>query len=139
MQWLQFAISADSTTLTLADHGRVFDSSPSDNPFWYYMPSLAVNCAGDMVSGFSGSSATNYIGAFYSCRLSSSVTLNQPASIRAGTTSSFGQWGDYSATMTDPADPWRFWTVQEYATPVQVPQGVKSGWGTIIAGIRPNP
>jgi hypothetical protein len=36
---------------------------------------LIINCAGDMVMGFSGSSATNYIGAYYSWRLSSASVL----------------------------------------------------------------
>jgi hypothetical protein len=55
MQWLKFQISADYTSLTLADHGRVFDTNRTDKPLWYYMPSLMVNCSGDMVAGFSGS------------------------------------------------------------------------------------
>jgi len=53
-------ISPDGTTLALADHGRVFDPAAT-NAWWYYFPSLIVNCAGDMVAGFSGSSPTNYI------------------------------------------------------------------------------
>src|SRR5712664_4739529 len=44
IQWLQLQISADDTTLTLQNHGRFFDSAAT-NAFWYYVPSLAVNCA----------------------------------------------------------------------------------------------
>jgi len=43
-----------------------------------YFPSLMVNCAGDMVMGFSGSSATNYISAYYTWRLNNGPTLDTP-------------------------------------------------------------
>ena len=99
-----------------------------------------VNCAGDMVAGFSGSTATNYIGTFYTWRLSSGATLGQPVVIQAGTTNSVSGWGDYSATTLDPTDDWSFWTVQEYATPAQLAPGVfVNRWGTVIARIKPSP
>jgi hypothetical protein len=134
VQWLAFEISPDATTLTLFDHGRVFDPATS-NAGWYYFPSLAVNCAGDMVSGFSGSSHTNYVGCFYTWRLSSGTVLGQPRQFQAGTNFFSGRWGDYSATTSDPTDDWSFWTVQEY--PVQL--GLFKKWGTAIGKIRPNP
>jgi|GEM_PF-2767568 len=139
-QWLQMQISADDTTLTLQNHGRFYDSAAT-NAFWYYVPSLAVNCAGDMVSGFSGSSTTNYIGAYYAWRLSSGATLTQPRLFQAGLTNYPDKsWGDYSATTLDPADDWSFWTVQEYAKPYITPGGFSVGkWGTVIARIKPNP
>jgi len=94
IQWLAFEISPDNTTLTLAEHGRVYDPAIS-NAWWYYFPSLAVNCPGDMVMGFSGSSATNYIGSFYSYRLANGAMLNQPRLFWAGTTNSIAfRWGD---------------------------------------------
>src|SRR5260370_36143784 len=76
VQWLQLQISADYTTLALQNHGRFFDPAAT-NAFWYYVPSLAVNCAGDMVSGFSGSSSTNYISTFYDWRVSRREILHQ--------------------------------------------------------------
>jgi len=112
IQWLAFEISPDATTLTLFDHGRVFDPAAS-NAEWYYFPSLAVNCAGDMVAGFSGSSPTNYVGAFYSWRLSSGTVLGQPRQFQAGIVSSASRFGDYSATSWDPTNDWSFWTIQE--------------------------
>jgi len=140
MQWFKIEINSDSSGLTLGDHGRVFDPAET-NAWWYYFPSLAVNCAGDMVAGFSGSSATNYIGAFYTWRLSDGSTLDQPRMIQSGTTNyTFSRWGDYSATTLDPTDDWSFWTIQEYATLWTDQFGTLQGrWGTVVAKIRPSP
>jgi hypothetical protein len=129
IQWLAFQISSDNTSLTLAANGRVYDPAAS-NAWWYYFPSLAVNCPGDMVMGFSGSSPSNYIGAFYTWRLANGAMLEQPRIVQAGSNSTGSRWGDYSATTLDPVDDWSFWTVQEYAI---------GRWGTVISQIRPTP
>jgi hypothetical protein len=134
MQWFKLQISPDGTALSLSDHGRVFDPAPT-NAWWYYFPSLTVNCAGDMVAGFSGSSATNYIGAFYTWRLANGSALANPRVLQAGTHKNGSpRWGDYSATTLDPTDDWSFWTVQEYAGSTRF-----NSWVTVIAKIRPNP
>ena len=138
-QWLAFEISPDVTTLTLVDHSRVYDPAAS-NAWWYYFSSLAVNCPGDMMMGFSGSSPTNYIGAFYTWRLANGLTPGGPRMLQSGTTNFDGRWGDYSATTLDPSDDWSFWTVQEYSTPFVNPRGVGfEGWSTVIAKVRPSP
>jgi hypothetical protein len=118
----------------------VYDPKPN-NPPYYYFPSLMVNCAGDMVMGFSGSSATNYISAYYTWRLSNEKILNQPRLIRAGITNfPSTRWGDYSATTLDPTDDWSFWTVQQYADPAgDDSQFPGFPWSTAIARIRPSP
>jgi hypothetical protein len=67
-QWFKLQISGDGQSLTIADNNRVYDGS-SSNPYFYYMPSLMANSAGDMIMGFSGSRGTEYIGAFYTGRL----------------------------------------------------------------------
>ena len=137
IQWFKLQISADATGVTLSDHGRIFDCTRQTNAWWYYFPSLAVNCPGDMVAGFSGSSASNYISAFYSSRLANGSRLREPRLIQAGTTSyNPDQFGDYSATGIDPADDWSFWTVQEVATPTGF---LRPPWATFIAKIRPAP
>lgn len=100
-----------------------------------------VNCAGDMVAGFSGSGATNYISALYTWHLGNGVTLSQPRIFQAGTTNSIAtRWGDFSATTLDPTDDWTFWTVQEYAAALQSIGGsLVNEWKTAIAGIRAGP
>jgi hypothetical protein len=140
MQWFKLEVGTNGSGLTLSKHGRVFDTKTT-NTWWYHYPSLAVNCAGDMVAGFSGSSATNYVAAFYSWRLSSGVFLQAPRLVHVGLIQyADSSWGDYSATCLDPTDDWSFWTVQEYASPWTGSQGFTSGrWGTVIAKIRPSP
>jgi hypothetical protein len=104
-----------------------------------HFPSLMVNCAGDMVMGFSGSSATNYISAFYTQRLANGYVPGPPRVVQAGTTPYYNSdWGDYSATTLDPTDDWSFWTVQQYMDTVNDPSPVID-WKTVIARIRPNP
>jgi hypothetical protein len=134
IQWLKLSVDVGGGVLNYSAHGRVYDSLRTTNAFYYSYPSLMVNCAGDLVLGFSGSSATNYIGAYYAWRLSNGVELSVPRLIRAGTAPFYaGPWGDYSATTQDPTDDWSFWTVQEYADP----PGASTPWATVIARIRP--
>ena len=78
VQWFKTQISADDFALTLVDHSRVFGAFSTTNALWYHFPSLVVNWAGDMVTGFSGSSVSSYVGAYYCWRLASGVELNQP-------------------------------------------------------------
>lgn len=137
IQWLKLHLSPDASALTLSDHGRIFDSLHETNAWWYYYASLAVNCPGDMVAGFSGSSATDYVGAFHTWRLSSGLALDLPRLFQAGTTAYSGEWGHYSATTLDPTDDWSFWTVQAYQTTAGLYNS--PGWATVVAKIRPNP
>jgi len=130
MQWFKLEVGTNGIGLTLSKHDRVFDARAT-NVWWYHYPSLAVNCAGDMVAGFSGSSLTNYVGAFYTWRLSSGISLQSPRLIHPGSVKyDDSSWGDYSATCLDPTDDWCFWTAQEYATPWTGSQGFTFGrWG----------
>ena len=139
-QWLRLCVDTDAGQLVYSTHGRVYDSTSTTNAHYYYFPSLMVNCAGDMVMGFSGSSATNYIGAYYTWRLSGGATLETPRVIRDGSIAfSDRHWGDYSATTLDPTDDWSFWTVQQYADPAGADDVGTSPWRTVITKLRPVP
>jgi hypothetical protein len=46
IQWFKLQINPDGSGLSMNDHGRVHDSAGT-NAWWYYFPSLAVNCPGD--------------------------------------------------------------------------------------------
>jgi hypothetical protein len=112
----------------------------STNCYWFYFPSLMVNCAGDAMVAFSGSSHTNYIGAFYTSRLAGGSMVATPRLIRNGLSALIGnsRWGDYSATTLDPIDDWSFWTVQQYnGSPYGEPDQLH--WSTVVARIRPLP
>src|SRR6185369_1343835 len=117
IQWFRMEVGTNGSALIVRNHGRVFDPDPSTNAWWYHYASLAVNCPGDMVMGFSGSSVSNYIGAFYAGRVVDGTFLSSPRILQLGTYPHTGQWGDYSATVIDPVNPWSFWTVQAYSAP----------------------
>ena len=96
----------------------------SDPTRFYYYPSTAVNAGGEAGIGFSGSSATEYVGAYYTARAATdtSGTMRGIATLTSGLAPYFkefggggNRWGDYSATCVDPTDDRTFWTLQEYA------------------------
>jgi hypothetical protein len=139
VQWFRLPVGAGG--LTYVEHGRINDPAAS-NPYWYYYPSLNVRCAGcgctagDVAVGFSGSKATEYIGAFWLGRKANGTWMNRPVLVQAGRGAYGGgeRWGDYSATSMDPGDD-SFWTIQEYADPAPS----SNLWGTWIARLRVNP
>jgi hypothetical protein len=108
---------------TPVQQGRISDVSR-----WYYFPSIAVNSRNDVGIGFSGSNSTEYAGAYYTTRNASDApgTMQSVGLLKAGLAPYVPfaiRWGDYSATVVDPADDTSFWTVQEYA-------GTSNLWGT---------
>ncbi len=132
--WIVIALGLGDGGLTYAAHGRIYDPT-SSNPYWYHYPSLNVNAAGHLVVGFSGSRATEYIGAFWLGRQANGTWMNRPALVQAGRGAYGGgeRWGNYSATSMDPSDD-SFWTIQEYAAPVPNPP-----WGTWITQVKVGP
>ncbi len=122
--WYQINPSNASLSLPFgmpAQEGRISDESR-----WYYYPSIAVNAVGDVGIGFSGSSATEFAGAYYTARNASDAPgMMQPVGLLKAGLDSYTQdrWGDFSATVVDPIDDSTLWTVQEYA-------GTSNRWGT---------
>ena len=136
VQWLKIKADFSSGALSYIAHGRIWDPAASD-PYWYYFPSMMVNCAGDMVAAFSGSKASTYIGALYTCWSAGARRQSQVRQIRQGSIPySDWRWGDYSATTLDPTDGITFWTVQEYADSAADPA---APWQTVITRIRLQP
>jgi hypothetical protein len=113
VQWMKLQTHT-SNPLAYSTHGRIYSAVASD-PYWYYMPSLAVNNAGDMVCAFSGSRSSEYIGAFWYGRLANGSVPEPLSIVQSGRKPMAGDlWGDYSHTTLDPSGT-TFWTVQEYA------------------------
>jgi len=126
-------------SVMISDSGRIFDGTVS-SPKFYYMPSLTVNKNGDMVIGFSGSSAAQYISAYYAGRLNNGTSLAGPVRYFTGKEYYLGvvgdfRWGDYSHTSLD-TDGLTIWTIQEYAE-TRFSTSFNSAWGTWIGGITP--
>lgn len=101
----------------------------------YFFPSLMVNGDGAVVMGFSGSSASEYAGAWYTGRRASDPPGEMAAPVRykegesaINNVDSYGRnrWGDYSYTTLDPDTPLRMLTIQEYAA-------AGGMWGTYVA------
>jgi hypothetical protein len=132
VQWFKLRLEADNT-LSYYKHGRIYDTAAT-NVLYYYFPSVAVNCASDMLLGFSGSSSTNYIGAYYVWRPLEGTTAETPMLFQPGLGYfNSDRWGDYSLTCVDPVDSLSFWTFQQHSF-------VQSNevWRTSIAKIRRN-
>ena len=69
--------------------------------------------------------------------LSGITTFGRPVLLKAGVAGYFedfgagrNRWGDYSATVADPADPFVFWTFQEFVSSEDV-------WSTQITQLLP--
>ncbi|HYH08004.1 MAG TPA: carboxypeptidase regulatory-like domain-containing protein [Thermoanaerobaculia bacterium] len=103
-----------------------------------FMPSLAVDRAGNMLMAYSASSATTFPSILYAGRLASDPvnTFSQTEqSLLAGTASqtTSTRWGDYSSAMLDP-DGCTFWITNQYANPVS--QDSDKRWKTYIGAVR---
>jgi hypothetical protein len=137
----------DTTTpaaLALADQGSVGgeDIAPGT---WTYMPSIAVDGAGDMAIGFSASGDNLLAGAYYTGRRPTDPpgTVETSAALAAGQDgyirtlgSGVNRWGDYSAISVDPSDDKTFWVYNQYALtrdPNPDINGEDGLWGTRYA------
>ena len=119
-----------------ASSAAVLQSGVIDDPnrdFLY--PSIAANALGQVVIGFSASSASLLPSAFAALgeTMDGVTTFQEPILVRAGagivSGGSVQRFGDYSATVVDPADASRFWTFQEV--------GGATGNGTVaVASLR---
>ena len=96
----------------------------SDPTLSLFFPSIAVNNAGDVVIGFSGSSSATFASAYavVGKTTAGTTTFNPIALLKAGVDdyqqldgSARNRWGDYSVTVVDPVNDNVFWTIQEYA------------------------
>jgi hypothetical protein len=89
----------------------------------FYYASIAVNDAGDVVVGATGSGANQFASSFAFVGRSQGGTghghtiFGSPILLKAGVDDyGFGRWGDYSATMLDPLRQDSFWTIQEFVS-----------------------
>ncbi len=125
-------------SVNIASSGRIYDTAGT-SPKFYYMPSLTVNRNGDMAIGFSGSSANEYISAYYSGRLNNGMSPIPPVRYGPGldffNASPYFRWGDYSYTSLDP-DGLTMWTIQQYAE-ARFNSTEFIAWGTWIGATTP--
>jgi len=146
VQWWEI----NPLTGVILQRGRIDD--PLGENF-HAFPSIAVNKDRDVLVGYSRFSANQYVSGNYSFR----AAADAPGAMREGVVLKSGEgsyertnsgtanrWGDYSATMVDPANDTDFWTIQEFAAaPLGSAGGPQTGrygvwWGRVSpAGAPP--
>ncbi len=94
-------------------------STYSPDATFRWMPSIAMDKAGDIALGYSASSGAIHPAVRYTGRVPSDPlgTLGTENSIIEGTgsqTRSLNRWGDYSSMALDPSDDCTFWYANEY-------------------------
>lgn len=125
-----------------------------------FFPSIAVNAQNDACIGFSRSDSTRFVEGVFTARSAADAagTMAPITLVKAGMASyvkDFGggsiRWGDYSATVVDPADDSTFFTLQEYAELDVGPAADDDRWGTwwarvgsavptaVVGPVAPNP
>lgn len=110
-----------------ASDGSVLESGTlSDTNLDLFFPSIAANPQGTVIIAFNGSGLSTIVSSFAvaGVTVNGVTTFGNRVLLKAGVTSYHGddeasgyptsRWGDYSATSVDPADPTRFWTIQEF-------------------------
>lgn len=122
---------------TLLETGTLADTNLD-----LFFPSIAANPQGTVVIAFNGSGLSTTVSSFAIAGLTVNgvTTFGNRVLLKSGVTSYHGddetqagyptsRWGDYSATAVDPADPTRFWTIQEFPSDSGV-------WSTQITELR---
>jgi hypothetical protein len=116
LQWAQLNVTG-KTIATTPVQQQIFTNGNDGR--WRWIPSLAVDGAGDMAIGYSTSSPTEYPSIRYSGRLASDPpnTLPQSETVMQtgqGSQTVSDRWGDYSGMTVDPTNDCTFWYVNEY-------------------------
>jgi photosystem II stability/assembly factor-like uncharacterized protein len=100
--------------------------------YYHTYPALSVDNNGNVVITYSRSSASDYMGAFYTTKPSTSSTLTGSKLLKAGNGSyykTFGgtrnRWGDYMGAWTDPSVNNKIYILSEYVSSTNY-------WGTWI-------
>ena len=106
--------------------------------YYCIYPAMSVDKYHNVLITYSRTSATEYVGAFFTSRLSSDPTATFSGSwpLRYGAENyvkDFGskrnRWGDYSGCWLDPVNQENFWTLTEYVE-------ARNTWGTWISQVR---
>lgn len=140
----------DSNTNAVLQEGLIADPNQD-----VYMGSIAVNEFNDVVIGFNISSASQFVSSYAvpGTIINGVITFGEPLFLQEGVASYeltggaiTARWGDYSATVVDPSDPFTFWTFQEWVsaenvwstqiTQLQLPRRAMSCLGTGTTRLR---
>lgn len=125
--------------INLSTNSAVEDYSYGSSGYYHLYPAIAVDQNQNILINFSRCSVNEYIGAFFTSRLSSDPpnTLGGTFPLKLGKanyskdfSSGRNRWGDYSSAWLDPNEQNAFWTITEYAeTPANT-------WACQVSKIR---
>jgi hypothetical protein len=115
--WYQFDVTGGNFPATPVQQQ---DWSNGNDGLWRWMPSIAVDQAGNTVIGYSTSDTTIVPSIRYAGRLASDPPSNlaQGEGIMwpgVGPQTSGSRWGDYTRTEVDPSNGMDFWHINQYA------------------------
>ncbi len=117
VRWYQFNVTGGGFPATPAQQE---DWTNGNDGLWRFMPSIAVDQAGNTAIGYSVSSTTMFPGIRYAGRLVSDPPndLGQGEAVMTNgsgyQSGGAGRWGDYTRTEIDPVDGMTFWHINEY-------------------------
>ncbi len=130
--------SARYVKIKTSDNTVASDVAFGANGFWHIYPAIMVDNDDNIALTFSRSGQTEFIGAYYTWKLSSDPTLRPSETIQAGRGNyvvTFGgtrnRWGDYNGIALDP-NGYGIWMFTEYAAGTNT-------WGNWLHGIRLRP
>jgi len=132
VRWYQLDVTGGTIATAPVQSGTY----QPDTDYHRWLPSLAVDGAGDMVVGYSASSSSTNPAIRYAGRLvtdSANVLAQGEAVLKAGTGSESGAsgvWGQNSSMTVDPVDDCTFWYTNEYYA------ADGTDWQTWIASFR---
>src|SRR5262245_11341762 len=117
VRWHQFDVTGGNFPATAVQQQTWTNNNDG---LWRWMPSIAVDNAGDVVIGYAVSSPTMFAGIRYAGRLSA----DPPGNLGQGEATMFnglgnetdtrGRWGDYTNTNIDPSDGMTFFHGGQY-------------------------
>src|SRR5262249_46305423 len=123
----------DAKTNVVKQTGTI-GTRPGDMGLSFRDASIAVNAAGDVVIGLTGTSATQSLSAYYVVgHTKNGITSFGDVQLTAGTSCAAptSMSSSYSSTTIDPTDPYNFWTFEQYV-PICFPFGYTTAWGLNI-------
>ncbi len=107
--------------------------------FYYSYPNLSVDKDENVLVTFSRSGLSEYIGAYYTSRVSTDPpnTFNTSSPLQTGkgtynNTGTSNRWGDYMGAWLDPSTQDNFWIMSEYAD-------FNNNWGVWVGNVKLTP
>lgn len=127
--------------LNMNNNTAVEDGAMGADGYWFFYPSLTIDKDQNVAITYSRSGTNEYIGAYYTTRLSTDPpnTLSGSKTLQTGKSNyvkTFGggrnRWGDYNGIWIDPADRNNFWIFTQYAETLANTWGVWTGLVRLI-------